>query len=296
MVKVTELGYIGLHVSNAQGWKDYARDCVGLEVLDEGEHDLFYLRMDNWHHRFAMHVGEQDDIAYMGWRVGDSEDLTDMEDKLQAAGIAYRVASIEETAERRVLGLLKLQDPAGVPTEIFYGPQIDMHMPFYPGRRMHGRFVTGGNGLGHCLISGGDVKAMYDFYKLLGLSGSIEYHLGTPGGVVKPVFMHCNDRQHSIAFGVPGEKLLNHMMLEYTDMNDLGVSHDAVRQRQIPVALQLGKHANDQALTFYSASPSGWLMELGWGGCIPPSQQQYHLLDVFGHAPEVSGIGLDVQL
>ena len=90
--------------------------------------------------------------------------------------------------------------------------------------------------------------------------------------------------------------MLNHMMLEYADLNDLGKSHDIVRAREIPVALQLGKHANDKALTFYSLTPSGWLMELGWGGCAPDPQQSYHNLDIFGHGPEAASVGLDVEL
>lgn len=297
MVAVTELGYMGLTVSDGEAWKDYAAQCIGLEVLDEGEGDRFYLRMDNWHHRFVVHVGGGDDLCYMGWRVPGEPDLHEMEALLSANGIAYRVATAEENAERRVLGHLKLQDPAGVPIEIFYGPRVDEHFPFHPGRRMHGRFVTGNAGLGHCLIAATDVAESYRFYRLLGLSGSVEYHLGTPGGVVKPVFMHCNDRQHSIAFGVPADgKFLNHMMLEYAEIDDLGASHDIVRKRQIAVALQMGKHANDKALTFYSQTPSGWLMELGWGGCPPERQQSYHHYDVFGHGPETAGIGLDVEL
>jgi 2,3-dihydroxyethylbenzene 1,2-dioxygenase len=216
--------------------------------------------------------------------------------QLTEAGIDWRKATPEEAADRHVLGLIVLKDPSGIPTEIFYGPRVDIHLPFHPGRRMHGRFVTGEQGLGHCLIQSRDPAASHRFYSLLGLSGEIEYHLQTPVGVAKPVFMHCNDRQHSIAFGIPSEKRLNHLMLEYAELNDLGLSHDMVRKRSIPVALQLGKHSNDQALTFYSATPSGWLMELGWGAAKSSAQQQYHLLDVFGHGPEATGMGLDVKL
>lgn len=297
MAKVTELGYLGLVVSDADAWKDYASQCIGLEVMDEGEGDRFYLRMDNWHHRMVVHVGDTDDLAYLGWRVAGEPQLHEFETMLSEKGVEYRVATIEENEERRVLGHLKLKDPAGTPIEIFYGPRVDTHLPFHPGRRMHGRFLTGNAGLGHCVVASNDVRASYEFYRLLGLSGSVEYHLGTPGGVIKPVFMHCNDRQHSIAFGVPcGNKKINHLLLEYTDLNDLGVSHDIIRKRDIPVALQLGKHANDKALTFYSMTPSGWLMELGWDSCLSEPQQSYHQFDIFGHGQEASGVGLDVDL
>ena len=296
MIKVTELGYLGFNISDAQAWKTYAQECVGLEVLDEGEADRFYLRMDNWHHRFIMHVGGGDDLAYVGWRVADGEALKGMEKQLRDAGVEYRVATREEAAERKVLCLLKLHDPAGISTEIFYGPRVDEHLPFHPGRRMHGRFVTGAHGVGHVLVNCKAPADSYRFYSLLGLTGSVEYHLQTPMGVAEPIFMHCNDRQHSVAFGIPGEKNLNHLMLEYAELDDLGLSHDYVRRTGIPVALQLGKHSNDRALTFYSATPSGWLMELGWGGEKPAPQQQYHVLDVFGHGPEATGMGLDVKL
>ncbi|AKH68095.1 Glyoxalase/Bleomycin resistance protein/Dioxygenase superfamily [Spongiibacter sp. IMCC21906] len=296
MAKVTELGYMGLSISDADAWKSYATSCLGMELLESEVADTFYLRMDYWHHRIELRVGSEDDLAYLGWRVAGAAELSAMAVKLSEAGIAYKVGSSAEAKERRVLGLIKTRDPAGVPTEIFYGPQVDGHLPLYPGRRMHSGFVTDDMGMGHALVASDDPIASYKFYELLGLSGSIEYHLKTPDGVAKPIFMHCNNRQHSIAFGVPSQKLLNHFMIEYRSLDDLGMAHDIIRTKKIDVALNLGKHANDQALTFYSATPSGWLMELGWGGVVASSQQQYHENDVFGHQIEASGMGLDVEL
>ncbi len=296
MSKVTELGYVGLNISDGDAWQQYAAECIGLEVLDEGEGDRFYLRMDDWHHRMVMHVGQEDDLAYIGWRVSDASALEAIQRRLEEAGHLCRIGTRAEAIERYVLGLIKLNDPAGIPTEIFYGPRVDAHLPFHPGRRMHGRFVTGSEGLGHCVVTVDDTVAAHAFYSLLGLTGSIEYHLRSPAGMIEPVFMHGNERQHSIAFGIPGAKRMNHLMLEYTQLDDLGMAHDIIRSREIPVALQLGKHANDKALTFYSATPSGWLIELGWGASKALDQQQYHVQDIFGHGIEVSGMGLDVEL
>lgn len=109
--------------------------------------------------------------------------------------------------------------------------------------------------------------------------------------------MHCNERQHSVAFGLgPMEKRINHLMFEYTELDDVGLAHDIVRARQIDVALQLGKHANDQALTFYCANPSGWLWEFGWGARKAPAQQEYYTRDIFGHGNEAPGYGMDIPL
>lgn len=295
MSSVTELGYVGLNVTDAEAWKRFGTDVIGLELVEGEEDDRFYFRMDYWHHRFVIHPGKTDDIAYAGWRVADEEAMQAILDRLDAAGHSYRRATPEEAAERRVLGLVKLEDPSGNPVELFYAPLIEVHLPFHPGRRMHGKFVTGSEGLGHILIQADDPAASHRFYSLLGLKGAIQYHLQSPKGTVYPVFMHCNDRQHSLAFGVNGPSRLNHMMLEYRELDDLGLAHDIVRAQGIDVALQLGKHSNDEALTFYFMTPSGWAMELGWGGGKSFAQQQYHLRDIFGHGIEKSG-NMDVEL
>ena len=298
MTKVTELAYLGFHISGAEAWREYATACVGMELLDEGEGDRFYLRMDNWHHRLTMHIGQEDDLAYAGWRVGDAAELDAMARQLDNAGIAFRVASAAEAEEWHVLGLLKLEDPGGNPTEIFYGPRVETKLPFHPGRRMYGGFVTSSEGVGHCILREDDVVAAAAFYTALGLSGGIEYKLKLPNGMIaEPYFMRCNERQHSIAFGLgPQEKRINHLMIEYQQLDDLGIAHDLIRKRKIDVALQLGKHSNDQALTFYMATPSKWLLELGWGARKTLPQQEYYTGDIFGHGPEAKGYGMDIEL
>jgi 2,3-dihydroxybiphenyl 1,2-dioxygenase len=299
MAKVTELGYLGIGVSDGTAWKEYATQVVGMELLDEGEADRFYLRMDNWHHRIVVHTSGEDDLLYLGWRVAGPLELQEMEQQLREARVPYRVGNEAEAQERRVLGLLKLADPGGNPIDIFYGPQVETTLPFHPGRRMYGRFLTGDEGIGHVILREDDVAAAFKFYtNVLGMRGSIEYKLPVPGGMIaKPVFLHCNSRDHSIAFGVgPMTKRINHLMIELATIDDLGMTYDIVRSRDIPVAISLGKHSNDQAFTFYCANPSGWLWEIGWGARKATEQAEYYVSDVFGHGVETKGFGLDFEL
>ena len=298
MTRVTELGYMGISVSNADAWKTYATEVVGMEWVDEGEKNTFYLRMDNWHHRIAIHVDGGDDLAYLGWRVKGPEEFEAMAKKLSDHQVKFELCSDAQAEERRVLGLIKLKDPAGNPTEIFFSPQIDSYKPFHPGRAMYGKFLTHGQGLGHCIIRQDDIPAAVKFYQMLGLEGSVEYKLKLPNGMVAtPVFMHANARQHSVAFGLgPMNKRINHVMIEYTELNDLGIAHDLVRSRKIDVAIQLGKHSNDEALTFYNANPSGWLWELGWGARQSMASQEHYGRDIFGHGNEAKGYGMDLEL
>jgi len=290
MVQVTELGYMGVGVSDVEAWKQFARDILALEVVEEDTDDRCYLRLDYWHHRLVLHADGSDDLAYLGFRVAGADEFGEMQKQLANAGIRYRVGSLAEAEERRVLELMTLEDPDGNPVEIFHGPLLRQNRPFHPGRGMHGKFVTGDGGLGHCIVRERDPEAALRFYQTLGMRGGIEYRFGTGPHALQLYFMHCNKRDHSVAWGVGDPaKRLNHIMFEVDNPDDVGLTHDLVRAAGIPVAMQLGKHANDHTYSFYFRSPSGFNIEYGCGGRAASYQSEYYDADTYGHAPEDSG-------
>jgi 2,3-dihydroxyethylbenzene 1,2-dioxygenase len=200
------------------------------------------------------------------------------------------VGSLEEAEERRVLEVLKLADPDGNPIEIFHGPQVRFSKPFHPGRGMHGRFVTGAGGLGHCVIRQRDSDAATRFYQSLGMRGGVEYKFGAGPRAVQIRFMHCNERDHTVAWGIGAPaKRLNHIMLEVDNLDDVGLTHDLVRKARIPVTIQLGKHSNDHMYSFYFRSPSGFMIEYGFGARPATHQSEYYGEDFYGHGPEDGG-------
>lgn len=181
------------------------------------------------------------------------------------------IIPLADEGDRKKLEVLKLTDPSGNPIEIFHGPEVQFSKPFYPGRRMHGRFKTGPEGMGHCLIRADDISAAYRFYRLLGMRGGNEYKLRIGKQVVAPVWMHCNDR------------------------NDVGLTHELVRKHKIPVEITLGRHSNDHMYTFYFRNPSGWMIEYGWGGRPATHQSEYYLEDMYGHHPEAGGFDVESE-
>lgn len=292
MVQVTELGYIGIEVSNPQEWKTFAAEVLGLEVAVDDEPDRCYLRMDYWHHRIVMHEGSGDDLAYLGFRVAGGEEFREMQRQLADAGVEFRVGSNEEAAERRVLEVMKLTDPGGNPVEIFHGPELQANKPFHPGRRMHGRFKTGSGGLGHCIIRQDDANAAYRFYTLLGMRGGVEYKMQMGKHMAQPVFMHCNDRDHTVAFfdlGGGNGPRLNHIMLEVENFDDIGLAYEIVTERKLPLIMAPGKHSNDQMYSFYFKNPSGWNFEYGWGGRPATYQSEYYTKDMYRQKAPANG-------
>ena len=122
------------------------------------------------------------------------------------------------------------------------------------------------------------------FYTLLGMRGGIEYQVPGPDGQrAEILFMHCNERDHTVAFGPPSKKSINHLMLEVDNLDDVFMTHELVEKSNYPILISLGKHANDHMFSFYVASPSGFMIEIGWGGRPATHQSEYYTRDTYGH-------------
>ena len=280
---VTELGYVRFGVSDLAEWQAFATDLIGLEV-SERENGRLYLRSDSWHHRIILEEDGSDDLIGAGLRVAGPTEFRTLQQTLEAAGIGFQLADEATLRERRVLELLTLSDPSGVPLEIFHGPQVDSHRPFYPGRGMFGRFCTGSGGVGHMLIRTESIEASLDFYTMLGMRGSVEYRIPRPdGGAVEIGFVHCNERDHTFAFGLPVQKNVDHLMLEVDNLDDVFRTYELITQSQYPVVITPGKHANDHMFSFYCLSPSGFQIEIGYGGRPATHQSEYYTGDTYGH-------------
>lgn len=288
MTQITELGYITIGVSDMEAWEKFASYVLGAEVRPGEDDSSRYLRLDYWHHRVKLVKDPADDVLVTGLRVAGVVEFREMASKLADAGVAVRIGTKDEASERHVLEVMFLKDPNGYDIEIFHGPLVLYDQPVHPGRMMHGRFKTGPGGLGHIFQnSRASFDEIHAFYTLLGFRGSIEYKMPIPmmPEPIELMFFHCNERQHSIAFGPPSEKRANHILFEVEKMEDVGLAYDLVQQGGIPVIIHPGSHANDQMYSFYFKNPSGFMNEIGWGARQPTGQSEYYHGDSFGHAP-----------
>lgn len=288
MAGVTELGYARFGVSSLSDWKDFVR-LIGLEIVEDTEAKRLFLRSDLWHHRIILEENPADDLLAAGLRVAGPEEFRELQAALKAGGVAVDVASADLARDRRVLEMMTITDPTGIPLEIFHGPQVDSHRPFYPSRGMFGKFVTSDGGLGHMMLAYRDLSENYEFYKRLGMRGSIEYKIPLPGATLEILFMHCNQRDHTFAFGFPSRKRINHIMFEVTTLDDVWLTYELMTKAGVEMAILPGKHANDQMFSFYCISPSGFQVEVGWGARPASHQSEYYTGDTYGHTMTPKG-------
>jgi biphenyl-2,3-diol 1,2-dioxygenase len=293
---VNQLGYLVLGVSELAAWRGLASSVLGMELVPGDTHSTTYLRMDEHSHRIELRKDGVDDLQVIGWEVPDAATLHTIAQRLESAGVRVKRGTRDEADQRRVVELIQFQDPAGLRTEVYYGPPLNQR-PFHASRAITG-FKTGNMGLGHLVVYQPDLDASTKFYtELLGFRVS---DVAGPLGRPMAVFLHCNPRHHSIAlFGGRGPKRINHFMLECNSLDDVGSARDIARQVGTPVVIDLGRHMNDHMVSFYVANPSQFAIEYGWGGrMIDDSCWQvgrYESVEsIWGH-PELSQLVAQAQ-
>lgn len=265
-MEIVGLGYLGFGVSDVSAWRDYATKFLGLSSSDTDEGGLL-LRLDQRAWRIAIHPTGEDDILYYGWEVSGPENFDALIKRLAGAGVEVTVdAALAQ--QRGVMALAYCKDPAGVTCEFFWGATEVKFDPFVSPTGVSS-FRTGQEGLGHVVILYHDIEALKHFYQdLLGFRYS-DFILGPMGPVTVPVtFLRCNPRHHTFAFApVPPQfpKKLAHFMLQTESVDDVGYALDRLHRQGHELALTLGRHTNDEMISFYAVTPSGFEVEYGWG-------------------------------
>ena len=110
-------------------------------------------------------------------------------------------------------------------------------------------------------------------------------------------FFHCPGsaaRHHTVALSqVPGMRGMHHLMIEVTDIDDVGLAYDRARAAGHAFAMDYGKHPNDQMTSFYVRTPSGFELEYGAGGVVIDDATwetaRYADTSIWGHKPPADG-------
>lgn len=263
MSEVIALAYVGIDATDVDAWKKFADETLGLQA-ESGADGTLRLRADERVYRAQIHPADTDGLAYLGFEVRNAAALSELTEKLEHHGIAVKQGG-ELAAERNVTDLVVVEDPAGNRVEIFYGQSYGERAFVSP---TGARFITHGTkglGFGHAFLMVPDVQAALAFYKdLLGFRISDRI----PDGPGMAYFLRCNPRHHSLGlFEAPSAKThLLHIMFEVDDLDTVGVAYDKCRDGAAPLVNTLGRHSNDQMLSFYVRTPSGFDLEYGCFG------------------------------
>jgi biphenyl-2,3-diol 1,2-dioxygenase len=263
---VHSLGYFIFEVSDLEAWDRFLTDVIGAEKGAALGTPLIPYRVDGRAARILVREGPADDLVALGFETPSEERLQALAAHARERGHGTEPATSEEAAARGVSTLVRTFEPGGVAVELFCGP-IEAEAPFRMQTVRKG-FVTGDQGLGHLALRADDVKKTRAFFEEVlsfGLSDHIRCTL--PGDFkVDVTFLHVNARHHTVALGSGLPKHLHHFMLQMRSLDDVGAALDRAFANDVRVVQGLGRHPNDQMVTFYCVTPSGFECEVGWGG------------------------------
>tara|TARA_R110002110_G_scaffold194517_9_gene403458 strand:- start:1619 stop:2497 length:879 start_codon:yes stop_codon:yes gene_type:complete len=289
-MSIASLGYIGFEVSDFGAWKPFMENFLGLMQGAQGNDRVAY-RMDDRAARIFLLQGDRNDVAILGLEVQTAAALEAVKTSLAGKSISYTQGDDALKAKRHVVDLICLKDPAGLDVEIYYGATELTNQPFNSPAGVSA-FCTGDQGAGHVVLASPDMDAVRSFYvDVLGfsLSDTIGMKLG-PDFSITLEFYHCNPRHHTLALaGMPAPRRLHHFMVEMATLDDVGFALDRMGACGVRQKTTLGKHTNDQMVSFYAETPSGFDVEVGFAG-IPVHDETWRVAhheaaSMWGHKP-----------
>jgi 2,3-dihydroxybiphenyl 1,2-dioxygenase len=255
------LGYVGVRAKDLGDWASYGSGLLGLQPIDKSRSTLAF-RMDDRKQRIIVDADGGEGIGFFGWEVSDATALDAIAAHLERNEIMVARASRALADERCVKDLIVFNDPLGNRLELFHGAEITSE-PFKPGRAISG-FRTGPLGLGHVVLnvdSRETIDKLMEFYRgILGFRLTDYYDHPFVAR-----FLHLNPRHHSLAFIQTGKNAVHHVMMEVFSFDDVGQGYDLALGEEGRVSTTLGRHTSDFITSFYSWTPSAFMVEYGWG-------------------------------
>jgi len=271
VIDIKSLGYVRVESTDLEQWRHFAGKVLGLVEVRGPNPGHLYFRMDEVSARIVVTPSEHDRMGATGWEVADARALADAVEHLKNSGVLVHEGTPEELEDRRVEGMVRFEDPFENVWELFHGITYEARPLVTP---YANTFVTGEQGLGHIVIPvTDDVEALRFYTEVLGfrLRDSMrmpgEFVGKEPGSTAWLRFLGCNPRHHSLAFlPMPNPAKCVHIMVEVTKLDDVGRALERVRKHGVPLSATLGRHMNDQMVSFYVKSPGGFDVEFGCEG------------------------------
>jgi 3,4-dihydroxy-9,10-secoandrosta-1,3,5(10)-triene-9,17-dione 4,5-dioxygenase len=262
---IRELGYVVVGAQNIDEWRSLCVEILGAMAFD-GPDGSLSIKVDGRHARILVVPSNENRMLASGWLLPSQREFEFNRMKLEQAGVELIPGAERERKVRRVRDFFSFVDPAGNSHEIFWGPIYDP-APFVSQTGVTG-FVTGHLGLGHVVLRTGDnFDGACEFWeRVMGfrLSNSRMESLDPDNTPIRIHWYHCgNGRHHSLALGDLTPSGCQHMMLQVATIDDVGRALDRAEKHNAKLAMGLGRHTNDQMISFYLVTPAGFWMEYG---------------------------------
>jgi len=274
-MSINQLAYVVVESTDIEQWRFFGAQIIGLAQQDAADGAL-YLKADERRYRLLVVPGERDGLYSSGWETVSEQHFQAVRKTVKDAGVEIIESSVQERELRCVTGLFSFMDPSGNRQEVSWGPISDFAQFVSPVGVE--RFVTDSMGMGHVVLPSMNFDASLAFWRDVcgfGLSDILHAPL-SPDFTARIYFMHCNPRQHSLALAeMPQPSGCVHIMLEVPGLDDVGRALERIAEHKVPMAATLGRHVNDNMVSFYVWTPGGFALEFGCDGMVKDWEKEH---------------------
>ncbi|MCK8435523.1 extradiol ring-cleavage dioxygenase [Streptomyces sp. D2-8] len=286
------LGYVVIETNRFTDWRRFGTDAIGMHH-DALSRDLMRFRLDDQECRFLLRRGPAEDVVATGWHIDDHTAFEQIEARIRAHGVPLTVGTDEDAALRGVERLLRFPGPKGITQEIYTTPVKSAE----PLRMLASGFVTGDSGMGHIALTSTKPTQIRGYFNTVFDARLTDYIDETISGVKLRIrFLRVNERHHSVAVvGTRGLAIdpvrtrVQHLNIQAANLDDVAQSYQRVHELGFGMALSVGQHTNDNELSYYARTPSGFEWEVGWNPIVidettwEPTTHQG--ISIWGHLP-----------
>lgn len=284
------MGYAVIESRQTDAWRQLLGEALGMQA-DNLSDGAVAARMDDHERRLLVVPGPSEDLQALGMELADEQALSIVLKRLQRRGIEVRESTPEAARQRGVARFWHFTGPKALQIELYCEPRLIGTRP----RMATGSFVTGDKGFGHVAMSTRRPDRMKQFWcEIFDLRHTDDVHYTISGVPMLFEFMRLNQRHHSIAFvSTPKIRLdpirtrIQHLEVQAASLDDLSAAWERCRALGLTIAMSVGQHANDKAVSFYVATPSGFDIEFGWNPLLVDEAnwqpEVWSRISVWGH-------------
>ncbi|AUW58102.1 glyoxalase/bleomycin resistance/extradiol dioxygenase family protein [Sphingobium sp. SCG-1] len=244
-----DISYVRIGSEDIEESVRFATKILGLELVGR-EADAAYLRGDNRDHNVVYTRGARSGHV-VGFELPTMKALDDAAALFERAGVAVRHGTMDEHEQRRVKGLITIQDPTGNVIDLVARPAAS-------GSRYYGTRDAGITSFSHIGLRTASPKADEDFWTSM-LSAKVSDWIGDAA------LLRIDDVHHKIALFPSTFAGIQHVNFQVESQDDIMRSFYFLQKNNVKIVFGPGRHPTSGARFLYFQGPDDMIYEYSTG-------------------------------
>ncbi len=244
-----DIRYVRMGTDNLDECAQYATEILGLELVGR-EANAVYLRGDDRDHNVVYTHGRSGGHV-VGFQLASMDALDRAATEFERAKIKVKYGTSDEREQRRVRGLITIEDPTGNVIDLVAQPAAS-------GNRYYGTRDAGITSFSHVGLRTSDAKTDEAFW-VNWLSAKVSDWIGDAP------LLRIDDVHHKVALFPSQFPGVQHVNFQVETHDDIMRSYYFLKKKNVRIAFGPGRHPTSGARFLYFYGPDDMIYEYSTG-------------------------------